>query len=322
MSLACGIAMLAILGVALFSPPSPFDHWAGRLGALVLAGTAAGLMNMSVTRAAMRAYQSQPAATLNLGGVFWGVGCLISVLIVNLCVYADAYLGLGIMLVILPAVGCYAFARSKMPPLAAEERLGWRCAFQDLRSPSAILLSLLLFFQFGNEGAVSGWLALFLIQKLGYSPARGLFLLAFLWFTLLAGRLLAQVLLPRVRHGRMLVLLVLMGMFGCLILAFTDNLFGVVSGLVLCGPAFSAILPLVGERIGSRFPQYRPGAFNGIFSIALTGGYLAPASIGVYAWYMGINVVMAVPMIGSIAVLLIVMAMTLEARLNAHVKPA
>jgi fucose permease len=192
----------------------------------------------------------------------------------------------------------------------------------DLRSPSAVLLALLLFFQFGNEGAVSGWLALFLTQKLGFSPARSLLLLAFFWFAVLGGRVLAQILLPRVRHGRMLLYSVLLGMFGCLILAFTDNLFGAASGTLLCGAAFSAVLPLAAERIGSRFPYFRPGFFNGIFSIALTGGFLAPASIGIYAWWLGINVVMAVPLFGSIMVLILVLLIFFEARFSAAVKPA
>jgi fucose permease len=279
-------------------------------------------MNMAVFRAALPAYESQPAAAFNLGGVFWGLGCLFSALIVSGNAFADTFPAMGIMLLALPIVSCVLFARSRLPNPLPQERVGWREVAHDLRSPSAVLLALLLFFQFGNEGAVSGWLALFLTQKLGFSPASSLLLLALFWFAVLAGRILAQILLPRVRHAKMLLYFVLLGMFGCLILAFTDNLFGVVSGALMCGSAFSAVLPLAAERIGSRFPYFRPGFFNGIFSIALTGGMLAPASIGVYAWWLGINVVMAVPLFGSIMVLIVVLLIFLEARFNAAVKPA
>ncbi len=322
MSLASALAVVGIVTISLFSPPFPWDHWGGRMSGLLLAGSAAGLMNMAVFRAAMPAYESQPAASLNLGGVFWGVGCLLSALIVGGSVLSDTYLAMGVLLLILPVAGCVIFARASMPDPPAHEQVGWREVMPELRSPSALLLSLLLFFQFGNEGAVSGWLALFLAQKLGFSPARSLFLLALFWFALLAGRILAQILLPRVRHTRMLFYSVLLGMFGCLILAFTDNLFGVISGILLCGAAFSAVLPLVTERIGSRFPYYRPGFFNGIFSIALTGGFLAPASVGLYAWWGGINVVMAVPMFGSVMVLALVLLLFLEARFSAAAKQA
>ena len=84
----------------------------------------------------------------------------------------------------------------------------------------------------------------------------------------------------------------------------------------------SAVLPLAFERIGDRFPHFRPGFSYGIFSIALTGGLLAPASIGLYAYWFGIGVVMALPLAGSIMVLLLVLLIFLEARLHAAAKAA
>jgi len=106
-------------------------------------------------------------------------------------------------------------------------------------------------------------------------------------------------------------------MFGCLILAFTNNLFGAVTGVLLCGGAFSMIIPLAVERIGDRFPYFRIGMFNGIFSIALVGGGLAPASLGLFAYLFGINVVMILPAVGSVMVLVLVLLIFLEAHLHA-----
>jgi FHS family glucose/mannose:H+ symporter-like MFS transporter len=317
MSLACGLAICGLVVISLFSPPSQWEHWAGRAGGLLLIGSAAGLMNMAVFRAASPAYRQQPAATINLGGVFYGVGCLLSALVVAGSYSVSTVPAMGLLLLILPAVACVLFARTKMPDPPEHAPVGWRIVARDLRTPSALLLALVLFLEFGNEGAIAGWLALFLTQKLGFSPARSLFLLALFWFALLAGRLLAQVLLPRVRHARMLLYSVLLGMFACLILAFTDNLFGVVSGTLMCGLAFACVLPLAMERIGTRFTYFHPGFYNGIFSIALTGGLLAPASIGLYAYLLGINVVMVVPLMGSVLVLGVVVLLFLESRFSA-----
>jgi fucose permease len=317
MSLACGVAICGLVVIALFSPPSQWEHWAGRVGGLLLTGSAAGLMNMAVFRAASPAYQEHQAATVNLGGLFYGVGCLLSALLVAGSYSVYTVPAMGLLLLILPAVACVLFARAKLPAPPPHEPVGWSDVARDLRSPSALLLALLLFFEFGNEGAMAGWLALFLTQKLGFSPARSLYLLALYWFALLAGRLLSQALLPRVRHARMLLYSVLLGMFGCLILAFTDNLFGVISGTLLCGLAFASVLPLAIERIGSRFTYLQPGFYNGIFSIALTGGLLAPASIGLYAYWSNINIVMVVPLVGSVIVLAVVVLIILEARFSA-----
>jgi fucose permease len=317
MSLACALAVCGLAVIALFSPPSELVHWTGRAGGLFLTGTATGLMNMAVFRAASPAYRQQQMATMNLGGVFYGVGCLMSALVVAGSYSYSILLAMGPLLLISPAVACVIFARCKMTNPPREEPAGWSNVARELRSPSALLLALLLFFECGNEGAVAGWLPLFLTQKLGFSPSRSLFLLALYWLALLAGRLLAQVVLPRVRHAKMLLYAVLLGMFGCLVLAFTDNLFGAISGTLMCGLAFSCVLPLALERIGSRFSFYHSGFYNGIFSIAITGGLLAPASIGLYAHWFGINVVMAVPLVGSVLVLAVVLLIFLEARLSA-----
>jgi hypothetical protein len=82
------------------------------------------------------------------------------------------------------------------------------------------------------------------------------------------------------------------------------------------GAGFAIILPLVMERIGDRFPYFHPGFFNGIFSLAITGGLLAPASLGLYAHLWGVKVVMGLPLIGSILVLILVLLLFLEAKLS------
>ena len=106
-------------------------------------------------------------------------------------------------------------------------------------------------------------------------------------------------------------------MFACVVLFSTNNLFGATVGVLLAGGGFSVILPLVMEKIGDRFPYYHPGFFNGIFSIALSGGLLAPASLGLFAHFFGTGVVMGLPLAGSIMVFILVMLILLEARLSA-----
>ena len=51
-------------------------------------------------------------------------------------------------------------------------------------------------------------------------------------------------------------------------------------GAFFLGAGFASIYPLVAEAIGRRFPYYHPGFFNGIFSLALVGGLVAPATLG------------------------------------------
>jgi uncharacterized membrane protein len=54
---------------------------------------------------------------------------------------------------------------------------------------------------------------------------------------------------------------------------------------------------------------------NGIFSIALTGGMLAPAAVGYASELFGLAMVMIFPVIGTFIVLVLVLAIWLEAKL-------
>ena len=134
-------------------------------------------------------------------------------------------------------------SRRRMPPSPPHAIL------TELRSPGAVLFSLLLFFQFGNEWAVAGWLPLFLSQRLGISPATSLLMLALYWFALLIGRVVAQWIMPRVKHGRILLVRACWrAMFGCVILLATDNRFGAMIGVLLLGRRFRADLSAGGRE--------------------------------------------------------------------------
>ena len=165
-----------------------------------------------------------------------------------------------------------------------------------------------------------GMAASFLTQRLGISPATAVGLLALYWFALLLGRVVAQWVLPRVSHTRLLAISVLAAMFGCIVMLATDNRFGAVSGILLLGGAYAPIYPLVVEKIGRRFPYYHPGFYNGIFSFAIAGGLLAPCTLGYFASYWGVQVVMALPLAGSAVVFVLLILISLENRLSAALR--
>ncbi|MBI5083953.1 MAG: MFS transporter [Acidobacteria bacterium] len=314
LSLGAGVAAAALVLLAFSTPPVPF-WW--RLMGLLLVGFGAGAQNTAAFHAMSAAYQLNKAAAINLGGAMFGMGCLVCALFVSGTFFAYSVQSVLLLLAVAPLLASIKHARWKTGAGTPVEHPAWREVVRDFRSPAAILFTLLLFFQFGNEGALAGWLALFLTQRLGVSPETSLLLLALYWAALLVGRVGAQWLLPRVSHARLLACAVVAPMFACLVLLLTNNLFGATVGVLLAGGGFAVILPLVMEKIGDRFPYFHPGFFNGIFSLALTGGLLAPASVGYFAHYLGIGVLMGLPLIGSVMVLLLLLLILLEDKLSA-----
>jgi fucose permease len=141
-------------------------------------------------------------------------------------------------------------------------------------------------------------------------------LLAFYWLFLMAGRLLAVPILPRVRHAKLALISGALALFGCVVLLFTDNPFGAGCGIFFIGAGYASVYPLVLELIGRRFPYYHPGFFNGIFSIALFGGLLAPATLGYAAQRWGVGVVVGIPLLGTFMVIALLVLIWLESKVT------
>lgn len=315
---ACGAAAVALLYLGFFSPP--FVAW-WRLPGVLLIGLAAGVLHTAIFHAISPMYRHDPAATVNLAGILFGLGCFSVALLISRMFYFYTASAIQVWLALIPAFFAVGYARSRFAPHTVAPPPTAHALLEELKSPYALLLSLILFFQLGNEWALAGWLPLFLSQRLGMSPSASVLLLAFYWLALLIGRVVAQWILPRVRHSRLLATCVLIAMFACVILLATDNAFGAVTGVLLLGGAFAPIYPLVVERIGARFPSYHPGYYNGIFSLAMAGGLLAPCTLGYLAWMLDVRAVMAVPLFGSAAVAVLLAALWLEGRLRSYLHP-
>ncbi len=316
LALAAGTACGALLYLAAVSPP--VSSWWRSLGLFFL-GTAAGMLLNGLFHAVTPAYRHNPAATVNIAGALFVLGSLAAALFVAGAFYVYTAASTVVLLAAVPGFFALAFSKRAFPHRAGPREVNWRAALEDFRSPSAVLFALLLFVQSGNEWSLAGWLAIFLIHRLGANPASALLLLALYWFSILAGRVAAQALLPRVSHARMLLPSVLAAMFGCLVLSLTNNWFGAILGVLFVGGGFATIYPLVVEKIGIRFPYFHPTLFNGIFSLAMAGGLLAPWTLGLAADRWGIRVAVLFPLAGTVLVFVLLGLIWFEARLSGRV---
>jgi len=310
---ACALSCGALAYLGLVSPPA--SQWWRVIGLVVL-GTGAGLLNMALFYAISRTYQSDVAATVTRGGIWYGLGCLAATLLVAGTIYVQAVPGILTFLAIIPGIFAGIYARTSYAEPLPGAQPSMRQALADFRSPGAVLFALLLFFQFGNEWSIAGWLPLFLIRRVGLSPKTALIILASYWLFLMTGRLGAVAILPRVRHGWLLLGSALAALFGCAMLYFTNNTFGAALGALLVGAGYASIYPLVAEAIGRRFPYYHPGFFNGIFSLALVGGLMAPATLGYVADGLGVGVVMGIPLLGTFMVMALLSLIWLESKVT------
>jgi FHS family glucose/mannose:H+ symporter-like MFS transporter len=313
MAAGCGLASASLVLLA-FTPLSAPALWRG-LG-LLLVGLSAGLINSALFAALSAAYTEDVARAVSIGGILFGVGCLVSALIVALTFYSLSVTGALLLLALVPGVFAFVYYRMHIPAIDTSDQPSFFDAVRDFRSFGTVAFAALLFFQFGNEWAIAGWLPMFLIEQLGISPKTSILLLAVYWLALLVGRVVLFAILRQVGHGRVLLISASGAAFGCILLFFTNNLFGATMSVLLTGFGFAAIYPLVAERIGRRFTYYHPGLFNGIFSLALAGGMLAPGTLGLFADSYGIRVVAALPLVGTVMVVALVLLIWLESKVT------
>ncbi len=316
---ACAIACGGL--VLLAATPSPFWMVSWRMFGFLVIGAAAGFVNAGLMGALAPMYARDAAATVTVAGVFFGLGCLVSALFGVAAYYADLGSRILIWSVAIPVcLGLLYFRAGFSTPFSTPDAVGAVTvtkAIAEFRGPAAVLPVLLLLLQSANEWSIGGWLPLFLIHRIGISPESSLSFLSAYWLFLLAGRVTAfRFSIHQRSPGQTLFLIAWAALFGCAILLKTDNRFGAWAGTLLVSAGFAAISPLIAGRIGTCFPDYPPGFFNGVFAFALAGGLLANALLGWLANSSGIWVVVGMPLCGTAIVFALLLATWISGKLG------
>lgn len=306
----------ALVALSFLGPPvAPI--W--RMLGVALVGSAGGTLVTALLHASKPYFSAEPANAANMSGLFFGCGCLISTLVVGVTYYAGSTQIETLVLAAVPVVFFVMYAGNKLPSARAPIKVGpeetlQRDNMQHVRKVAAFLFALLLFFQFGNEWAIAGWLPLFLIHRLGCNPDWAIFALALYFLTLMLGRLLARGVLTKVSHKRLLVGSIVVAMSGYMLLSLTSSMTIAWVAIIVIGIGFAPIYPLVAENLDERF-SFHPGFYNGILSIGITGGMCMPWLLGYIESYWGMRYVMLIPTLGSVAVLLLVLLLMFESHL-------
>ncbi|HEY7307240.1 MAG TPA: MFS transporter [Bryobacteraceae bacterium] len=309
----CALALAALLALSFFAPPVSVG-W--RMLGLGLVGVSAGALASALLYSLEPHFVKAPAAAANYAGVLFGCGCLVATVMVGMTYFAGSIRIETALLAVVPLIFGIVYAGSKYPearkPVPARKQDPLRETLKDLRSIAAVLFSLLLFVQFGNEWAIAGWLPLFLIRRLGTNPVWAIFALALYFFTLMAARLAAQKLLVRWSHRRLLLGGMLAAVGGFLLLSLTGSFALACLAVVIIGCGFAPVYPIIAETLDERF-SYHPGFYNGTFSLAITGAMSSPWLLGYVEALLGARWVMLLPAVGSIVTVILALLIKLEA---------
>jgi MFS transporter, FHS family, glucose/mannose:H+ symporter len=312
----CAIGVVSLLSLSFLGPPVPAG-W--RIAGLGFIGFAAGGIATSLFYALEPYFSNSAADAVNLAGALFGSGCTLATLVVGATYLAGSVQMETALLAVMPTIFFVVFLLSRSPaalnPVRSHQETDTlRKTLGDLRGIAAILFSLLLFFQSGNEWVIAGWLPLFLVHRLGANPVWAIATLAAYFLALTAARIAARRLLGHVSRRKLLVGGTALAMAGYLLLSFTSSMAGAWPAVIAIGAGFAPIYPLVSEILDSRF-SYHPGFYNGVFSIAVTGAMSTPWLISYVDLWWGTQYLMLIPAFGSVVVFALILSIMFEANL-------
>jgi fucose permease len=307
-SLVVGLSLFAMAGAATYP----------LLVAAVLAlGLGGGGLNGGANALTSDLNPDRRAAALNLLGIFFGFGALTVPFLIGTLVERFGLSAILYFTCLLCGVPLALFGLARFPRPKQRQGFPLREAGSIIRSPVLWLAAFLLFFQSANEFTVGGWLATYLREQFAMSGSAASLTLAGYWAAVMAGRLLAALVINRTGRMRLVLGSAGLALAAALLLVAAPSSAGAAAGAVLIGLGFSAIYPTTLAVVGGSFPAISGTAFSVVFTVALCGGMTAPWLAGKVAQTAGLRTSFMIPV--ACLVMIITLAFWLKKRSEARV---
>ncbi len=276
--LGAGFAFMAV-GIATLLQG---NHVTG-LVSTVIYGYGLGLILSSVNLwVAEVAGPRRAAASLSMVNVAWGVGAVSCPAMVLLAQKADAVPGMLLGIGALAGAAAVTLASMDVEPetKTAESPKAKESASVAGKT-AAIVIGSFFFLYVGAESSVGGWIAA-LAKRMGTTPGN-LWALApmFFWGGLITGRMLAPMVLRRVREERVLAVGLIAGALGNTALVAARSFAGAAVCGVAIGLGFAAIYPILVAGLLKCFGARARRISSAMFALASLGGALMPWLVGV-----------------------------------------
>lgn len=284
------------------------------VGSILVMGAGTAFVSTGCTVLMPEAFDpNNPTASTNFGNVFFGLGAVITTLLVEPLLrkpekFRTTMLILGFFALV-PALVSLTTSSSLFPP-----RIANRFGLEELLQSHSLWLAGLVFFLYlPLENVLGTWATTYLAEQ-GHSERQSAQLLAGFWVAFLLSRLAAAGLqeygiIPLRWEPALIVALALASavVLGNLAGAsrFTNSGWGIIALGALLGPIFPT---LTGMVLGD-FTNERGTAFGTMFAIGASGSLLLVPAIGFSARRTGVQHALRIPMV--VALLLAAAALVL-----------
>ncbi len=305
-TLIVGLILMAV-GMAMLARAD----WALGLTAVCIFGIGFGSNTPAANLLIAEANPASSASALNLLNASWGVGAMVCPLLVAsvqrsqrlptfLYAMTTALLALAACLVWVRFLGD-----------------GKRASAQPVRTQAASAgayrlvpwVAALFFIYVGTENSVGGWVASYARRMDLGSHAFWAMTPSFFWGSLLAGRMLAPLLLRRLRETTVASLGLTLATLGVGVLLAAQAMPMIVIGASLAGLGLASVFPINVSMLPRWFGESATRVSGAIFAGGNMGGAVLPWLVGALSTHFGgLRVGFLVPLLGSVIMLTVYVA--------------
>jgi MFS transporter, FHS family, glucose/mannose:H+ symporter len=298
LSLSAALVAVSLAGFAFAN-----GYQAAQILSFVL-GVGGGGLNMATNVMVSDIYGEDRGAKLNQLGVFFGVGALFLPFVTAWV--ARSITQLILLSALLSAACAVAYIVLKFPDAREASGASIFESLKAVRSPGVLLFGFLLFFESGNESAMTGWTSTW-ATNLGAGVRTATLMLALLQGMMMIGRLLAAPVLRVVSKTQLVLASAIGGFLSVAILLAAKSVPMLALGAGLAGLTFAAIYPTVLALAGDRYQRYAATVFGILFTIGISGGMFYPWAIGHISQSLGLRAGMFMPLVGTAAITVIML---------------
>lgn len=256
---------------------------------LLLIGISGGALNGSSNALVADISSENKSASLNLLGVFFGIGALGMPALLG--VLSPTYSFEKILMVtgIVIGISLVYFLFVKFPQPKQTQGFPLLQGFKLIREPILLILSIILFFESGLEGILTNWSTTYLQEVLAIEPGIALFSLTCLMLGLTIARIIIGIFLTKLAPFKILIASLLIGFTGLVLLYFSNNSQMAIFAMCLIGFGVASVFPTVLGYIGQLYAGLSGTAFSIAFFIALIGNTLLNYSVGLVSAYISLE---------------------------------
>jgi len=267
------------------------------IGSLLL-GIGGGGLNMATNALVSEIYEDERGKKLNQLAVFFGVGALFIPLVAASALTLVTMPQLMLIAAALAALLAAVYAGLTFPPARESRHVSWREPLKVVRYPGVVLFGLLLFFESGNESALTGWTSTWVASS-GASARTATYVLAMFQAMMMTGRIAASGVLRWITEEQLVFGSVVASLVAMLLLLMARSVQTMAVVVTVAGLAFAAIYPTILAVAGNRYQEYAATVFSMLFTLGLSGAMVYPWSIGHLAQKWGVRAGIALPLAGA-----------------------